>query len=264
MKEITSASNPQIKLAARLHRRRHRQAHGLCLLEGTRLVQDALTIGAPFHTCFITAPAVDAQPELAAQLQRACPLYLVHPAILDKISETVSPQSIAAVVPIPGLPLPPAAALSLILDGVQDPGNAGTLLRTAAAAGADQVLFAPGCVDPFNGKVLRAAMGAHFRVPIRILAHWEDVWAALPTGQPLYLASAEGSTPYDEVDWGEPSALVLGSEAHGASSQIRERAETVAVPMAAATESLNVAVAGAVILFEAARQRRNARSLPSP
>ena len=264
MKEITSASNPQIKLAARLHRRRLRQTHGLCLLEGTRLVQDALSIGAPFHTCFITAPAADAQPELAAQLQRACPLYLVPPAILDKISETVSPQSIAAVVPIPDLPLPPAAALSLILDGVQDPGNAGTLLRTAAAAGVDQVLFAPACVDPFNGKVLRAAMGAHFRVPIRILAHWEDVWAALPTGQPLYLASAEGSTPYDEVDWGEPSALVLGSEAHGASSQMQERAETVAVPMAAATESLNVAAAGAVILFEAARQRRNARSLPSP
>lgn len=258
MKEITSASNPQIKLAAKLHRRRHRQAHGLCTLEGTRLVQDALTMGAGFHTCFITAAAAEAQPDLAAQLQRACPLYLVPPTILDKISETVSPQSIAAVVPIPELPLPPAAALSLILDGVQDPGNAGTLLRTAAAAGADQVLFGPGCVDPFSGKVMRAGMGAHFRVPIRILAGWEAVWGALPSGQPLYLASAEGSIPYDEVDWSEPSALALGSEAHGASSQMRERAETVAVPMAAATESLNVAAAGAVILFEAARQRRKA------
>ena len=258
MQEITSAGNPQIKLAARLRRRRQRQAHSLCTLEGTRLVQDALSMGAAFHTCFITAAAADAQPALVAQLQRACPLYLVPPAILDKISETVSPQSIVAVVPMPELPLPPAAALSLILDGVQDPGNAGALLRTAAAAGVDQVLFAPGCVDPFNGKVLRAAMGAHFRVPIRILETWEAVWAALPTGQPLYLASAEGSAPYDEVDWSEPSTLALGSEAHGASSQMRERAETVAVPMAAATESLNVAAAGAVILFEAARQRRNA------
>ena len=258
MKEITSASNPQIKLAAKLHRRRHRQAHGLCTLEGTRLVQDALTMGAAFHTCFITAAAAEAQPDLAAQLQQACPLYLVPPAILDKISETVSPQSILAVVPIPELPLPSAAGLSLILDGVQDPGNTGALLRTAAAAGADQVLFAPGCVDPFNGKVLRAAMGAHFRVPIRVLLHWDAVWAALPTGQPLYLGSAEGSILYDEVDWSEPSALALGSEARGASSQMRERAETVAVPMAAATESLNVAAAGAVILFEAARQRRDA------
>ncbi len=258
MKEITSAGNPQIKLAARLRRRRQRQAHNLCTLEGTRLVQDALSMGAAFHACFITAAAAEAQPDLVTQLQRACPLYLVPPAILDKISETVSPQSIVAVVPTPELPLPPAAALSLILDGVQDPGNAGALLRTAAAAGVDQVLFAPGCVDPFNGKVLRAAMGAHFRVPIRILAQWDAVWAALPTGQPLYLASAEGSILYDEVDWSEPSALALGSEAHGASSQMRERAATVAVPMAAATESLNVAAAGAVILFEAARQRRNA------
>ena len=158
--------------------------------------------------------------------------------------------------PIPELPPPSPADFSLVLDGVQDPGNAGTLLRTAAAAGVDQVLFAPGCVDPFNGKVLRAAMGAHFRVPIRILPHWEAVMAALPTGQPLYLASAEGSILYDEVEWRNSSALVLGSEAHGASSQLQEKAAAIAIPMAAATESLNVAAAGAVILYEAARQRR--------
>ena len=258
MKEITSSSNPQIKLAAKLRRRRHRQAHGFCLLEGMRLVQDALTMGAAFHTCFITAAAADAHPDLVPQIQRVCPLHLVAADILDKISETVSPQSIVAVAPMPELPLPSAAAFSLILDGVQDPGNAGTLLRTAAAAGVDQVLFAPGCVDPFNGKVMRAAMGAHFRVPIRILAHWEAVRAALPAGQLLYVASAEGGILYDEVDWGQPSALVLGSEARGASSPMREKAAAIAIPMAAATESLNVAAAGAVILYEAARQRRKA------
>ncbi len=256
MIEITSPANPQIKLAAKLRRRRHRQAHRLCLLEGTRLVQDALSIGAAFHTCFITAAAADAQPDLVAQIQRACPLHLVPVDLLDKISETVSPQTIVAVTPIPELPSPSPADFSLVLDGVQDPGNAGTLLRTAAAAGVDQVLFAPGCVDPFNGKVLRAAMGAHFRVPIRILPHWEAVRAALPTGQSLYLASAQGSILYDEVDWRNPSALVLGSEAHGASSQLQEKAVAIAIPMAAATESLNVAAAGAVILYEAARQRR--------
>ena len=258
MKEITSPANPQIKLAAKLRRRRYRHSQRLCLLEGTRLVQDALTIGAAFHTCFITAAAADAQPDLVAQIQRICPLHLVAADILDKISETVSPQSIVAVAPMPELPLPSAAAFSLILDGVQDPGNAGTLLRTAAAAGVDQVLFAPGCVDPFNGKVMRAAMGAHFRVPIRISEHWQALQAALPAGQSLYVASAEGSTLYDDVDWGEPSALVLGSEARGASSPVREKAAAIAIPMAAATESLNVAAAGAVILYEAARQRRKA------
>ena len=258
MKEITSSSNPQIKLAAKLRRRRHRQAHGFCLLEGMRLVQDALTMGAAFHTCFITPAAANAHPDLVAQIQKACPLHLVPADLLDKISETVSPQSIVAVAPMPELSLPSAAALSLILDGVQDPGNAGTLLRTAAAAGVNQVLFAPGCVDPFNGKVMRAAMGAHFRVPIRILAHWEAVRAALPAGQSLYVASAEGGILYDEVDWSRPSALVLGSEARGASSPMREKAAAIAIPMAAATESLNVAAAGAVILYEAARQRRKA------
>lgn len=264
MKEITSASNPQIKLAAKLRHRRQRQALRLCLLEGVRLVQDALSTGADFHSCFITATAAEAQPDLVAQLQRACPLYLVPPEILTKISETVSLPHIVAVTAVPELPLPAAGAFSLILDGVQDPGNAGTLLRTAAAAGVDQVLFVPGCVDPLNGKVLRAAMGAHFRVPFRVLGDWDAVWAALPAPQTLYVASAEGAIFYDEVDWRQPSALVLGSEAHGASSRMRERAAAVAVPMTAATESLNVAAAGAVMLFEAARQRRNARFLPSP
>ena len=259
MKEISSSSNPQVKLASKLRRRRYRQAHGLCLLEGMRLVQDALAMGAAFRTCFITATAADSRPDLVTRIERICPLYLVDAEILDKISETVSPQNIVAVAAMPTLPLPSASALSLVLDGVQDPGNAGTLLRTAAAAGVDQVLFGPGCVDPYSGKVMRAAMGAHFRVPLRSLAHWEAVWATLSAGQSLYVASAEGGILYDEVDWGRPSALVVGSEAHGASLQIRESAATVAIPMAAATESLNVAAAGAVILFEAARQRGKTR-----
>ncbi len=260
MKQIISSSNPQVKLAGKLHRQRHRQAHGLCLLEGMRLVQDALAMGAAFHACFITAAAADARPDLMAQFEPICPLYLVGAEILDKISETVSPQNIVAVAAMPELALPSFAALSLVLDGVQDPGNAGTLLRTAAAAGVDQVLFGPACVDPFNGKVMRAAMGAHFRVALRALAHWQTVSAMLSAGQSLYVACAQGRVLYDDVDWSRPSALVLGSEARGASSQIWDRATTVAIPMAAATESLNVAAAGAVILFEAARQRRKARN----
>ena len=258
MKEITSSSNPQLKLAVKLRRRRFRRAHGLCLLEGMRLVQDGLSIGAAFHACFITPAAAHARPRLVAQIERLCPLYLTPAEILDKISETVSPQNIVAVVAMPELSLPSVAALSLVLDGVQDPGNAGALLRTAAAAGADQILFAPGCVDPFNGKVMRAAMGAHFRAPLRLLPHWEALWATLPAGQSLYVACAHGRILYDDVDWSRPSALVVGSEARGASSQIRARATSIAIPMTAATESLNVAAAAAVILFEAARQRRKA------
>lgn len=259
MKEISSAGNAQLKLAGKLQRRRQRQAHGLCLLEGTRLVQDALSMRAAFHTCFITAAAAGARPELAAQIETLCPLYLVSPDLIDRISETVSPQSIVAVVALPQLPLPSAAALSLVLDGVRDPGNAGTLLRTAAAAAVDQVLLGPGCVDPFNGKVMRAAMGAHFRAPLRTLENWDALGTLLSEGQSLYVASAQGGLRYDEVDWSRPSALVLGSEAHGASAQVGAGAATVAIPMAAATESLNVAAAGAVILFEAARQRRTAK-----
>lgn len=259
MKEITSPSNPQIKLAGKLRRRRHRQTHGLCLLEGIRLVQDALAMGAIFRACFLTAPVAAAEPNLIAKLEQMCPVYLVAGKLLNRISDTVTPQSIVTITALPELPLPQVSDLTCILDGVQDPGNGGTLLRTAAAAGADQVLFGPGCVDPFNTKVLRAAMGAHFRVPVRVLHQWQAVWEILSDEQAVYVADAEGSILYDHVDWNRPSVLVVGSEAHGPSPESREKGTTIAIPMTATTESLNVAMAAAIILFEAARQHRWAR-----
>lgn len=258
MKEITSRSNPQLKLAAKLRRRRFREARGLCLLEGMRLVQDALKAGAAFHSCFITAEFARVRPDFAAQLEAVSQLYLAPAQLLDTISETVSSQSIVAIASIPDKAAPSASTLTLVLDGLQDPGNAGTLLRSAAAAGVDRVLFGPHSVDPYNAKVIRAAMGAHFRLPIQILDDWRTLSAALAPSAQLYVARADGGRRYDAVDWRAPSVLVLGSEARGAGSRFRDRAASVTIPMAAATESLNVAAAGAVILFEAAKRRRNA------
>ncbi|MDE0428387.1 MAG: hypothetical protein OXH98_01310 [Caldilineaceae bacterium] len=121
MKEISSAGNSQLKLAGKLRRRRQRQAHGLCLVEGTRLVQDALSMRAAFHSCFVTAAAAGARPELVAQIEALCPLYLLSPELLDRISETVSPQSIVAVVAAPQLPLPAGAGFSFARAGGRYP-----------------------------------------------------------------------------------------------------------------------------------------------
>jgi TrmH family RNA methyltransferase len=118
------------------------------------------------------------------------------------------------------------------------------------------VVFGPETVDPFNEKVLRAGMGAHFRIPIRICEQWDEVSAWVDVTQPLYLAEAAGTVNYDEVDWSMAATLVVGGEASGASAWVRRQAVAITIPMQGETESLNAAVAGSVILFEAARRRR--------
>jgi TrmH family RNA methyltransferase len=170
------------------------------------------------------------------------------------VADTQSPQGIVAVVPMPEHPLPAGVDLVLILDGIADPGNLGTILRTAAAASVGLVVLAPRCVDPFNPKVLRSGMGAHFRIPIARQS-WEEI-AGTVDGLAMYLADSGGALPYYGVDWRSPSALIIGGEAHGADPHGRQLAgTTVAIPMGSAVESLNAASAAAAILFEVRRQR---------
>jgi TrmH family RNA methyltransferase len=119
------------------------------------------------------------------------------------------------------------------------------------------VIFAPDTVDPFNDKVLRAGMGAHFRLPLRTCQRWNDVRPLLHADQQIYLAEATASRAYDQVDWRAPVALIVGGEAAGASQEAQALAQPIAIPMLGRAESLNAAVAGAIILFEAARQRRH-------
>ncbi|MBK8046801.1 MAG: RNA methyltransferase [Anaerolineales bacterium] len=181
------------------------------------------------------------------------------PAVFASLTDTVHPQGIAALFPAPDLPLSPVRTLTLMLDGIRDPGNAGTLLRSAEAAGAELAIFGPGSVDPFNEKVLRAAMGAHFRLPIRACPTWAQVLPLLQDGVASYVADTAGALDYDQVDWRKPSLLAVGSESVGAGAEMRALAVAITIPMAGKTESLNAGVAGSIILFEAARQRRNPR-----
>ncbi|MBI3960972.1 MAG: RNA methyltransferase [Chloroflexi bacterium] len=259
MLEITSPSNPRIKLARKLQRRRAREQSGLCLLEGLRLVKDALAAGATFDSAFVArrlAEQAEQNPLLSALEKADVPLLVVDEGLLADISDTVTPQGIIALAHLPAPAIPHNPWLVLVLDGVGDPGNAGTLLRSAAAAGAELVIFGPETVDAFSPKVLRAGMGAHFRIGIRGCATWTETESFLGGERSLYVADAQAEIPYDAVDWRQPSALIVGSEAHGPSREAQTVATPIAIPMQGATESLNAAVAGSVILFEAARQRR--------
>jgi TrmH family RNA methyltransferase len=186
-------------------------------------------------------------------LPGAC--FVVTDKVMRALSDTVSPQGILAVVPFIELPLPENPWLVLVVDRVRNPGNLGTILRSAEAAGASQVILTPATVDVYSPKVVRGAMGAHFHLPIATGVGWSEVAEALQ-GRQILLAEAKGEKIYYEVDWTKPSALIVGGEAEGASQEAERLAtERIVIPMQGKAESLNVAVASGVILFEATRQR---------
>jgi TrmH family RNA methyltransferase len=222
------------------------------------LVEEALKAGIVPVLAFFT-------PDLSGS-QRGCKLlaviedlpgecFVVTDRVMGALSDTVSPQGILAVVPFLELPLPEDPWLVLVVDRVRDPGNLGALLRSAEAAGAAQMVLTPATVDVYSPKVVRGAMGAHFHLPIAARVSWPELTEAWEDRQVL-LADAKGEKIYYEVDWTKPSVLIVSSEAEGASREAEKlAAERIVVPMQGEAESLNVAVAAGVILFEAARQR---------
>lgn len=253
---ITSTSNSKVKHVRRLQQdRRYREREQAYVVEGMRWLEEASAVYSDEAELFFTeAWCEDAQCKaLLNRFKR--PARKVDETVLSAMSDVPSPQGVIAVLPIRPLPLPSLPDLLLVLDGMQMPGNLGTVLRTAGAAGVGGVLLAPGCVDAYNPKVLRGAMGAHLRLPIAGVT-WQEI-GELTKGTTVWLADAEGRVPYTDVNWRRRATLIVGSEAHGGGPEARELAQDVVyIPMHANTESLNASMAAGVILFEAARQRR--------
>jgi TrmH family RNA methyltransferase len=252
---ISSTQNDRVKYVRSLSRRRTRQREGRFFVEGTRLVEEVARAGVRPALVFFTEAwaASEEGQRLLAQLPPAGEgAWPVSEAVLAACADTETPQGILAVVPF--VENEPGPGLVLVVDGMRDPGNLGTLLRSAEAAGTGQALLAPGTVDLYNPKVVRGAMGAHFRLAVAAL-DWPEIARRLEE-RAVWLADAAGEVAYDEVDWTAPSALIVGGEAEGAGPQALAVATgRVSIPMAGGAESLNAAMAGTVILFEAARQR---------
>jgi TrmH family RNA methyltransferase len=253
---ITSVQNERVKYVRSLARRRTRQREGRFVVEGTRLVEEMIGAGLVPALVFYTddwVAGADARLLLSELVMAGDGAWSVSEAIFAACSDVQSPQGVLAVVPC--VQLQEQSGLVLILDKLRDPGNLGTVLRSAEAAGVGKVLLAPGSVDLYNPKVVRGAMGAHFRLPA---THME--WPAIAeqvSGRMLWLADAAGETTYDAVDWTIPSALVVGGEATGPGREASDLANgRVCIPMAGGAESLNAAMAATVILFESARQRQ--------
>lgn len=252
---ITSPTNARVKYVRRLQsERRFRQREGVFVAEGARWLQDALHTAVSPIALFFTPEWAEVASHAQLLQQVSGAPQPVSAAVMATMSDTEAPPGVLTLLPQIALPLPPAPSLLLILDGVGTPGNVGTMLRTAAAAGADGVLLAPGCVDVYNPKVVRGSMGAHLRLPIHTL-DWAEI-AQLVAHTAVWGAVIEGGMMYTAVAWSQPSTLIIGSEAHGLSPQALQLCTGYCtIPMAAQTESLNAAVAAAILLFEARRQR---------
>ncbi len=203
---------------------------------------------------------------LIEDLDLRCPVRSVSPVVFGGLTDVPHPQGLVAVVPMSAVTSEPRFDvwpnhLILVADGVRDPGNLGTLLRSAAGTGATEVLVTPNSVDPFNPKCVRSAMGAHFLISLRQVT-WDPLVEYLARVSVIVVADANGTDAYDAVPWTESCAIVIGSEAHGPNDRVAGLATAyVRIPLARNLESLNAGVAGSHLVLEAARQRRLAASV---
>jgi TrmH family RNA methyltransferase len=256
---ITSVNNDRVKLVRALQsRRRERARENAFVIEGYRLAQEAIRAGASIREVYYVeafADNADGAALIASFSKLGAVATEVSPQVMAAMSDTETPQGILAVLPVVVREAPEHLSSLLVIDGLNTPGNLGAVLRTAAAAGVEAVALAPGTVDPTNPKVVRGAMGAHFRLPI-VQWNWETIIQAAE-GMHVLLADVDGEAAYDDVDWRQTIALILGGEAHGASEEAARLAHArVTIPMQRGIESLNAAVAAGVLLFEMARQRK--------
>lgn len=238
------------------------------LLEGAHLVEEALTAGLPVRSAAATRDALR-QPNVSAVIDRlvqaGADTAVVTEAVMRAMSPTPSPSGLVAVAEVAPVPLDRAydrgPQLVLILFDVQDPGNAGAVVRSAEALGATAVIFCGASADPFGWKALRGSMGSAFRLPV--VEHPDGlaaVVAARAAGLAVLATTPAGGRSLLEMDLSRPSAFLLGGEGAGLPSSIVVAADhTVSIPMTAPVESLNVSVASAILAWEARRQRMSRR-----
>lgn len=263
MKILSSPKNPELLEAARLLQASHRKDTGLFLLEGLKLVREARDAGLEIRKVFVTEPCAKDDPALCRDLEEAVPTFLLPGDLLKKVSTLETPEGIVAVgVQRWATPESAAAQLSsrdeffgVVTDGVSDPGNLGSLIRTATAFGASFLFVLRGGITPYHPKVLRASMGAAFRLtPLHAPAD-ELVRFSASLNFELVSTSSHGGESLHEFRFPARYALVFGSEAHGVSEAVAGLApRALRIPIAH-VESLGMAVSAGIILYEAARRR---------
>ena len=270
LERIESLTNSKIKLAAKLHTNKYRKAENLFVAEGVRLVEMAAQSDWPMEFALISDSAMENPRAVAVveQLQeKGCPVYQVSDQLYDKAADTVTPQGLLLVM---GFRIftwqeilksnndDASAPLIAVLDGVQDPGNAGNIIRTADALGCSGVVCLEGTADIFADKVVRASMGSIFNIPVMTGITPEELRDVCQDNEVALIATAVDDTAVRHylADYVSPCAIVFGNEGNGVSQKMLEEADQkVYIPMTGKAESLNVSAAAAILLYEAFRKR---------
>jgi TrmH family RNA methyltransferase len=252
---ITSNQNSKIKLVrSLLSRAKERREAGLFVIEGVRLFEEA--VDSNWEIKFVLYDeTLNERGKKKVESLKNIEVEEVSPSVMKSISETENPQGILAVLKFSQLPITNNLNFVLIPDQIRDPGNLGTLLRSAIATGVQAVLLPPETTDAFAPKVLRSGMGAHFKLPIHEMS-WEEIQEVVKLeGLNVFVADMNGQSCWD-IDLTKPTALIIGSEADGASESAKKLANgKISIPMSGDIESLNAGVAGSVLMFEVLRQR---------
>jgi len=255
-KDITSKENSIFKLIKALSQKKVRESSRLFLIEGTRLLEEASSKGVKISYLIINETV-----ENVPKINQDCQILRLPDNLFKEISDTVSPQGIIAVAEQVEVSLADiilgANPLVVVLDGLQDPGNLGTIIRTSAAAGVTAVLLTKGTVDLYSPKVIRSTMGSLFQLPIvNGLDDGEAVKWLSRNSINIIAADLDSEEYYYSVNLKEPFALVIGNENRGANDIWREAAyKQIKIPILGSTESLNASIAAGIILYEAVRQR---------
>jgi TrmH family RNA methyltransferase len=257
---IESSDNPRVRAWRKLATPKGREAAGAYLVEGPHLVEEAVRAGVPLE-CVIAKEEHESSPFLRSC---AAPVVLVSDKVMRALSDTVNNQGLAAICKMPDVAaFQPQPGCYLLLDGVQDPGNVGTMIRTAAAAGFFAVITGLGCADAFAPKVVRAAQGAIFHIPVIAgeLADWLP--ALRREGVVCLAAAAREGRDFRSVEPAVNIGLVIGNEGAGVRPEVLALCDDVVhIPMVAATESLSAPIAAGILMFHVALSRAPASGMP--
>lgn len=259
--DIQSSKNEQFKQTLKLRQKKHRQESRSFLIEGFRFVLHALEIGVETYSLWLCEKLLTSQElhRLEGLITENTKVYTISEAMAKELSDTVSPQGAFAVVAMPEYgQMLKANGRYIALDRIQDPGNLGTIIRTADAAGFDGILLGKGTVDPYGEKVLRSTMGSIFSIPLIAVEDLaESLDHALQMDYKVMATALSESIVYTEAPLAEHVIIVIGNEAQGISEDVFLRAtHRINIPISGSAESLNAAVAAAIVMYESDRQRR--------
>ena len=264
LRRVASPQNPLVKDLRRAFARGETTSNGSCAIESLRLVEEAIRSGLRFRAVFFRQSSLAVADRLLPQIAAQVETVVLPNEVFDHTVATETPQGVAALVKARSFALDDVLRSShplvVVLSGIQDPGNLGTMLRSAEAFGASGVLLGEGTVSQFNSKAVRASAGSVFRVPVVAVKVGEAIPHMRQAGLQLVATSSHGGTPADQANLAGPLAFFIGNEGSGLTQKLLSQMdETVAVPHPGQVESLNAAVAASVLLYEAARQRRAER-----